>query len=83
MFPKWKPYPKCQKRNVKIRDKWITKFLVHLATDKGASIYTQRNYQQALTEFARWHQAERKSPAAWDQLQRDDFSQLCAVSGPE
>ena len=56
-----------------IHDKWITKFLTHLATDKGASIYTQRNYQQALTEFARWHLGERKSPAAWDQLQRDDF----------
>jgi integrase/recombinase XerC len=58
---------------VEIRDKWITKFLVHLATDRGASVFTQRNYRQALTEFARWHVDERKSPAAWDQLQRDDF----------
>jgi integrase/recombinase XerC len=56
-----------------IRDKWIQKFLAHLATDRGASTYTQRNYGQALTEFARWHQAERQSPPAWDQLQRDDF----------
>jgi site-specific recombinase XerD len=44
-----------------IRDKWIIKFLAHLATDRGASIYTQRNYRQALTEFTRWHVAERKS----------------------
>lgn len=56
-----------------IRDKWIAKFLAHLATDRGASVYTQRNYQQALEEFARWHLTERKSPAAWEKLQRDDF----------
>ena len=56
-----------------IRDNWIAKFLAHLATDRGASVYTQRNYQQALNEFARWHLEERKSPAVWEQLQRDDF----------
>jgi len=56
-----------------IRDKWIEKFLAHLATDRGASVYTQRNYQQALIEFARWHLVERKSPAVWEKLQRDDF----------
>jgi integrase/recombinase XerC len=56
-----------------IRDKWISKFLAHLATDRGASVYTQRNYRQALMEFARWHLAERKSPAVWEKLQRDDF----------
>ena len=32
-----------------ISDEWIKQFLQHLATDKGASIYTQRNYRQALT----------------------------------
>jgi integrase/recombinase XerC len=58
---------------IEVRDKWIAKFLVHLATDRGASVYTQRNYQQALTEFARWHLDERKTAAAWEQLQRDDF----------
>jgi site-specific recombinase XerD len=56
-----------------IEDKWIQKFLVHLATDRGASIYTQRNYSQALTEFSQWHLTERKSPASWEKLQRDDF----------
>lgn len=56
-----------------IRDKWIQKFLAHLATDRGASVYTQRNYAQALTEFARWHLTERKSPPVWEKLQRDDF----------
>lgn len=59
--------------HVEIRDKWIHKFLAHLATDRGASAYTQRNYGQALAEFGHWHLEERKSPPAWDQLQRDDF----------
>ena len=64
-------------------DKWIQKFLTHLATDRGASAYTQRNYRQALTEFVRWLQLEspeskvqspKSQPAtAWDKLQRDDF----------
>ena len=64
-------------------DKWIRKFLAHLATDRGASVYTQRNYRQALLEFFRWHREERsafadKSASArqavvWDELQRDDF----------
>jgi integrase/recombinase XerC len=54
-------------------DKRVQKFLAHLATDRGASIYTQRNYQHALAEFQAWHQAERRSAPAWEQLQRDDF----------
>jgi integrase/recombinase XerC len=54
-------------------DRWIRRFLTHLATDRGASVYTQRNYRQALEEFFRWHQQERQQPPAWDKLQRDDF----------
>src|ERR1019366_4259435 len=56
-----------------VNDKWIKKFLQHLATDRGASAYTQRNYRQAMLEFHRWHQKERKQPPAWETLQRDDF----------
>ena len=56
-----------------IHDKWVSKFLIHLATDRGASVYTQRNYRQALEEFLRWHTTERKVAPEWDQLQRDDF----------
>lgn len=56
-----------------IRDKWIEQFLAHLATDRGASEFTQRNYRQALLEFARWHLTERKAAAAWEKLSRDDF----------
>ena len=49
------------------------KFFTHLATDRGASIYTQRNYRQALTEFSAWHRQDRNSPPEWTKLQRDDF----------
>ncbi|HTR41529.1 MAG TPA: tyrosine recombinase XerC [Pseudomonadales bacterium] len=54
-------------------DKWTQKFLAHLATDRGASQYTQKNYRQALGEFSRWHSGERASAPAWEKLQRDDF----------
>ena len=56
-----------------IQDEWIRQFLQHLATDKGASIYTQRNYRQALVELFQWHQEDRKQPPNWKTLQRDDF----------
>lgn len=54
-------------------DNWIEQFLAHLATDRGASGYTQRNYRQALEEFHLWHTNERQSPPVWEKLQRDDF----------
>src|SRR5256885_14846066 len=54
-------------------DKWVKNFLQHLATDRGASVYTQRNYRQALEDFSQWHAEERKQSPAWDKLQRDDF----------
>jgi integrase/recombinase XerC len=62
-------------------DKWTQKFFVHLAVDRGASVYTQRNYKQALTEFSRWHLEERKSPPVWDKLQRDDFRSFVRFLG--
>ena len=54
-------------------DKWIQKFLAHLATDRGASAYTQKNYRHALEEFSRWHSQEQKAAPDWKKLQRDDF----------
>jgi site-specific recombinase XerD len=54
-------------------DRHVEAFLTHLATDRGASVYTQRNYRQALREFVAWHQEERGVMPAWDRLQRDDF----------
>ncbi len=73
---------KTEQPKTEIHDKWISKFLAHLATDRGASVYTQRNYQQALTEFFRWHteslksdvQSPKSAPTvAWEKLSRDDF----------
>jgi site-specific recombinase XerD len=64
----------CASKTVsKNQDSEVQKFLTHLATDRGASEYTQRNYQQALTEFCAWHQQERKAAPEWAVLQRDDF----------
>jgi len=54
-------------------DKWTEKFLRHLATDRGASTYTQRNYRHALTEFIGWHLEDRKQAPSWEKLGRDDF----------
>ena len=68
MKPSSKPKPA-----VPAHDPHAENFLTHLATDRGASPYTQRNYQQALAEFATWHQRDRKSPPVWTKLERDDF----------
>ena len=54
-------------------DAQAEKFLTHLATDRDASIYTQRNYRLALAEFSAWHRQDRNSPPDWPKLQRDDF----------
>ncbi|HRT08994.1 MAG TPA: tyrosine recombinase XerC [Candidatus Paceibacterota bacterium] len=55
------------------QDRWVRAFLEHLATDRAASIHTQRNYRQALTDLLRWHLDERKSAPDWAKLNRDDF----------
>ena len=52
------------------KDKHVSGFLEHL---RGSSVYTQRNYQQALTEFSKWHTEERKAQPNWKALERDDF----------
>jgi integrase/recombinase XerC len=76
---KLNPAPAGEKTEV--RNKWISKFLAHLVTDRGASIYTQRNYSQALTEFFRWHLDERKLPPVWEKIQRDDFRSFVRFLG--
>ncbi len=65
--------PDLAKAHSEIHDAWIQKFLAHLATDRGASEYTQRNYRQAMVQFHHWHLDERQQPPAWEKLQRDDF----------
>jgi integrase/recombinase XerC len=54
-------------------DEKINSFLRHLAVDRGASVYTRRNYRQALLEFHRRHCEERDEVPKWDELERDDF----------
>src|SRR5436309_8347725 len=61
------------KADSETHDTWIEKFLAHLAGERGASVYTQRNYRQALNDFYRWHQRDRQRPPEWDKLQRDDY----------
>jgi integrase/recombinase XerC len=62
-------------------DTAIGNFLRHLATDKGASIYTQRNYRQALTQFFVWFKTERKTEPNWTDLKRDDFREFVRFLG--
>ncbi len=54
-------------------DLWRERFHQHLASERGASVYTVRNYDHALTEFSAWWQAEAGSPPRWPELERDDF----------
>ncbi|MBL9138901.1 MAG: tyrosine recombinase XerC [Verrucomicrobiales bacterium] len=54
-------------------DATVVAFLEHLATERGASVHTRRNYLQALEEFAGWYsEVHRRSPA-WPSLTRLDF----------
>lgn len=56
-------------------------FLQHLQTDRGASPYTVRNYQQALVEFFQWQLREKSQPPDWGGLQRDDFRSFLRFLG--
>lgn len=58
-------------------------FLTHLGADRGASVYTQRNYRQALEEFTKWHQKEHGGVPLWGDLQRDDFRSYLRYLGRE
>lgn len=54
-------------------DDWTSRFLTHLATDRNASPHTQRNYRQALIDFAAWHHEEEQQSPQWARLQRGHF----------
>lgn len=54
-------------------DTWVGRFLEHLSADRGLSVYTRRNYCQALVEFLKWHVGQRNQPPDWAVLERDDF----------
>lgn len=65
--------PEPPDTNPAMADPHIRAFLEHLATERGASAYTQRNYRHALGEFRQWHRQERQATPNWATLQRDDF----------
>ena len=52
---------------------WPEQFFLFLSNEKDASVYTQRNYQQALNEFEQWYRDTNESPVSWSQLERNDF----------
>jgi site-specific recombinase XerD len=58
-------------------------FLTHLAADRAASTYTQRNYRQAIEEFTGWHKQERTAAPQWTTLNRDDFRSYLRYLGRE
>ena len=64
-----------------VRDKWIEEFLGHLSDVQNTSIYTRRNYQQALREFFRWYQTEHQRTPVWTDLERDDFRSFLRFLG--
>ncbi len=64
-------------------DSHAEQFLTHLAADRAASGYTQRNYRQALEEFTLWHRGERSGNPPWSELVRDDFRTYLRYLGRE
>jgi len=61
-------------------DPAAAKFLEHLAA-RGGSAYTERNYRQALRQFAAWHKEQRGAPPDWAALRRDDFRDFLRFLG--
>ena len=55
-----------------IIDPLAGKFLQSLAA-KGGSVYTERNYRQALVEFSAWAKEQQGGGPDWTALRRDDF----------
>ncbi len=62
-------------------DLWRERFHQHLASERGASVYTVRNYDHALAEFGAWWQAEAGSAPRWPELERDDFRRFLRKLG--
>jgi len=56
-----------------VEDPLVSRFLEHLLVERAASVYTHRNYRQALHEFHAWYHGANDRPPVWDGLRRDDF----------
>lgn len=54
-------------------DDLVPRFMAHLASERGCSPRTARNYSHALREFAAWHQGMHGTPPAWPSVRRDDL----------
>ena len=52
---------------------WPGLFYRFLIDEKDASVYTQRNYRQALDEFDKWYRKANVSTVRWAELERNDF----------
>ena len=72
--------PQCEDPVAENMDPAAARFLQHLAA-KGGSVYTERNYQQALREFAAWHKNQRGTAPDWAALRRDDFRDFLRFLG--
>lgn len=60
-------------KSIETKDALVLSFLQYLQTEAGASVYTQRNYKQALGEFNQWYKGERKKIPGWLNLKKSDF----------
>lgn len=54
-------------------ENWPARFLRELETVRHLSVYTVRNYRQAMEDFARWKSKGTDLPVAWLAADRDDF----------
>jgi site-specific recombinase XerD len=61
-------------------DPLAAKFLQYLAS-KGGSVYTERNYRQALREFAAWWNERHGAVPDWAARTRDDFRDFLRTLG--
>ena len=59
--------------SISLSKDWPEQFFRFLKNEKDASIYTLRNYRQALVEFAEWYQNKNGQNAPWENLKRDTF----------
>jgi integrase/recombinase XerC len=69
-----------QSEAVESPDPLADKFLQYLAS-KGGSAYTERNYRQALREFAAWSRERHGSGPDWASRNRDDYRDFLRTLG--
>lgn len=72
-LPEADPAPPTSAPAAVASDPQVDAFLEYLATERGASAYTLRNYAQALREFAAWHETTQGHLPDWPRLGRETF----------